>query len=432
MLRSLRALFLCALSGVGCTALLPAATCVDDDDCATGRCVEDRCADDVGAATRFGADGAKGRPPTDEDPDPAGASDAGVRRTTDAGTPADAGDADDDGGGDGGDVGEPPSPVDAGDEPPTPSCGSTFPADVFTFVPVADTRCLFDGSSGFAVRPRANAQGVLVRFLEAQACLDGASCPPQASHDGYGEDELATDLLRVDGMGALDRDDPENPFADFHVVLIPDCTADLHLGLREHDDGRRHVGADNVLAIVPHVAAAFDCVEQVAVAGTNGAGFAALAHGASFSAAMPDAQIDVVVDQWPLLSSSHVGTQRYEQADEAWGVSMLAPSTSVSGGWDDWWAGFVSDFPLRTTLIVDEAPYWACAMQGAAQFDACDAAVCDAVIDVLGVPHAAVFYVENARTAAFLSRPFGATRDVHDAALGPWLGARLATPWAPY
>lgn len=396
--------FAVAVVAGGCTLLAPTAPCETDDECVS-RCVAGACVDAPPAATPFHDADKEVAPP-------------------DAGAPPDEEDVPDEvGAADGGAPPQPPivdGPFDAG----VAGCGVP---DAFVWRPLADTTCLREGTSGYALRAVPGATRVVVRFLEAPACLDAASCAAfvDGRWDGYGAAELGGDLAAAGGGGVLDRCDDDNPFRHDHVVLVPDCTGDLHLGSRAHGDGRWHVGALNADAVLADVATQLPGVDHVVVAGSRGGALGALAHTSTAAQRFPGAQIDLVDDQFPPVASGYYQQAFMAAVDDAYDLAAVAPDAEYAREWGFWLRAAQDRVPgLRTTLVAGRVPTVACALQDLAPWE-CEAAVADFFDAFADVPQIGSFPVDDG-DVAFLSRDLGSL--VVDART---LGALLAERTAP-
>lgn len=105
-----------------------------------------------------------------------------------------------------------------------------------------------------------NPKKLVIAFDGGGACWDELTCLGSvvAGDPVYNPviDETPADLDAADGLG--DRDNPENPVADYVQVFIPYCTGDLHTGSRDTEyvlpglgvHTIHHRGYDNVMAVL--------------------------------------------------------------------------------------------------------------------------------------------------------------------------------------
>jgi hypothetical protein len=144
-------------------------------------------------------------------------------------------------------------------------------------LPGGDTICAVGTEFSYWVRP-ASPERVLVYFQGGGACSSGESCDLRMSptYDPVVNDEDSPQ--NWDGIFALDH--PENPFADWTMVMIPYCTGDVHLGANEttydvpatdSTDARQttiqHRGSVNSLASLEWLASNFFDARELFVTG---------------------------------------------------------------------------------------------------------------------------------------------------------------------
>ncbi|MEQ8857431.1 MAG: pectin acetylesterase-family hydrolase [Pseudomonadales bacterium] len=94
------------------------------------------------------------------------------------------------------------------------------------FEPGGDTACSDGSPYRFFVRPGDPAK-LLVYFQGGGACWFGASCDLHLD-PSYKPTVETNEMDRYGGI--FEFDNPENPFADYSVVVAPYCSADVHLG----------------------------------------------------------------------------------------------------------------------------------------------------------------------------------------------------------
>ena len=108
------------------------------------------------------------------------------------------------------------------------------------------------------------------------ACWDSFTC---SIADAIFNDSVAPVRRALEDQsfqGIYDRQNPENPFADWYHVVIPYCTGDVHWGDAEVTYGEgsgafdiNHVGARNARAVLDWVFTHFTGPEQILVTGCS-------------------------------------------------------------------------------------------------------------------------------------------------------------------
>lgn len=89
-----------------------------------------------------------------------------------------------------------------------------------------DTVCSDGSSYRFFVRP-ADPDRLVIYFQGGGACWFGANCDPHL--DPSYKPQVASDEMQR-YRGIFQFDNPENPFRNYSFVVVPYCTADVHLG----------------------------------------------------------------------------------------------------------------------------------------------------------------------------------------------------------
>jgi hypothetical protein len=161
-------------------------------------------------------------------------------------------------------------------------------------VPGGDCECSDGSEFNFWVR-KANPKKVLVYFEAGGACFSAELCDPE--RDVYN--------MRAEGpppgaSGVFDFADRRNPFADYSVVYVPYCTADVFLGnaTTTYRPGLtiHHKGYVNGTAALDHLATTFPDATDVVVAGGSAGSVAAPLYGGLVSDRLPGARVTVLAD----------------------------------------------------------------------------------------------------------------------------------------
>jgi hypothetical protein len=118
--------------------------------------------------------------------------------------------------------------------------------------------------------------------------------------------------------GIFDFADERNPFADYSVVFVPYCTADVHIGnaTTKYGPGLTvyHKGYLNGTAALDHLAATFPGATDIVVIGESAGSIAAPLYAGLVSDRLADARITVLAD----------GSGAYPDGPEI--TNLVAPS----------------------------------------------------------------------------------------------------------
>jgi len=147
-----------------------------------------------------------------------------------------------------------------------------------------ETICSRGGPYSFFFHPGTNNK-VLVYYAFGGFCYNATTCrdgaPNYVTHV-----EVDENILLATG-GIMDLDNVENPFKDWNIVYVPDCTADFSTGnkVTTHpaEGGNpaitiNHMGFVNVSAVHEWMYDNFLRPESMVVSGSSGGGDAAIMH----------------------------------------------------------------------------------------------------------------------------------------------------------
>ena len=152
-----------------------------------------------------------------------------------------------------------------------------------------------DGSAFSFLVHEGDPSRVLVYLEGGGACFTAELCDP------------ANEIYRVDAerpapapSGIFALDDRRNPFADYALIYVPYCTADVFLGnaTTTYRSGLtiEHRGFANGTAAVDYVSKTFPQANQVVVTGGSAGAVASPVYGALVHDRLPDARVTVVAD----------------------------------------------------------------------------------------------------------------------------------------
>ena len=225
-------------------------------------------------------------------------------------------------------------PLDLG-EPITATPGA------WTWVDFPDATCGDGSTTGIGVNI-GTSDDLIVFFGGGGACWDATTCLVYntASRGPYGQAEF--DANGGHGMSLLSRDDPQNPFKDWSMVVVPYCTGDLHTGdvIASYDAGDGpvpfyHTGHANALAYLKRLRATFPAPTRVAVDGTSSGGAGTVLNYPDFRASWPDASMVLVDDSAPLLVGDAMPPSLRSAWASGWGLSPLLAEICGDASCDD-------------------------------------------------------------------------------------------------
>lgn len=195
--------------------------------------------------------------------------------------------------------------------------------------PGGDTICAQGTEYAFFAR-RGRTDRVLLYLQGGGACWNMDNCDPDGEPT-YVRDVDETDDPGRRAAGIFDLDNPENPVADYSMVMAPYCTGDVHIGdmLMTYVDmvpggGKRvtvhHKGWVNGQAVLRWLYANFDAPAEIVVAGTSAGSIPSPLYGQLVAEHYPNAWVTVLGDA--------AGAYRREATEngptfESWGTVAL-------------------------------------------------------------------------------------------------------------
>jgi hypothetical protein len=198
----------------------------------------------------------------------------------------------------------------------------------WSFVPVAGTECMDGSATGMGVNLVEGSANLLIYMEGGGACFNPFTCNGVAHPNGYGDRDLQVTVNQSGSKGVFNRDDPDNPFADWNIVFIPYCTGDIFAGNNPNGSGgRNQVGYRNMGAYTATLVDAFaDRLNHVVLSGSSAGGFGALYNFDRVQQALGDVPVTLLDDSGPPMSSTYMTPCLQEQVRTTWGMDETLPA----------------------------------------------------------------------------------------------------------
>jgi hypothetical protein len=204
----------------------------------------------------------------------------------------------------------------AGDEP-----GNEVSYEGDTLVPQCQ-----DSSPFTFFAKRGSVNKLLMYYYGGGACWDTATCVIQTCTQTANPTPPG-----LGGSGFGDLTHPDNPFKDWHVIQVPYCSCDIHLGDNAVDypplppflPGKhvRHRGHDNAKLVEKWAREHFLNPSDMFVTGSSAGSYGAMVHGVHLSAVYVATSINVMGD-----GGNGVATQEFMDDNfNNWGVMHNLP-----------------------------------------------------------------------------------------------------------
>ncbi len=204
-----------------------------------------------------------------------------------------------------------------------------------TIRPGGETACAV-GDFEFHGRQAATDQ-LLIHFDGGGACWDAETC---AVEGGTFSPDVGVPPGRRSGV--FDLDYPDNPFADYSMLVVPYCTGDLHLGDRAAtyttgpEDGEAetftipHRGLVNGHTALQWAYDRFDAPEQIVVTGSSAGAVAVPFYADQLARRYPEARVIGLGDAAGAYRSTAAGEN--SEIPSRWGVPEVLQRYE---GWED-------------------------------------------------------------------------------------------------
>jgi hypothetical protein len=209
-------------------------------------------------------------------------------------------------------------PGDPVDEDP-PDGDPLPPAEPFEWqwIDIEGATCRDGSPAGFAYR-YGTTNSLMVFFQGGGACFNGASCL-------FNEAGIEQPFVPYsDGVFASR---PDNPVADWHAVIVPYCTGDIHVGAQPEGadfpggEGQRYVGWTNHGLFLSRIHPTFADVDRLLLTGSSAGGFGS---GCNFERYANRFEIDdaiMIDDSGPPMADEFMSACLQDHWRESWRLS---------------------------------------------------------------------------------------------------------------
>ncbi len=168
--------------------------------------------------------------------------------------------------------------------------------------PGGETICSNGTDYAFYVRP-GDSDKLLIYFNGGGACWFGPICDLQVNPT-YVPNVETDHNNPATHVGIFELDNPENPFADWSMVFVSYCTADVHIGdavvtydvpatgnMEAHQVTIHHKGYVNAMSALDWTFANYEAPRQIFVTGSSAGAIASPFYAGLVAEQYPDAQI---------------------------------------------------------------------------------------------------------------------------------------------
>jgi hypothetical protein len=201
------------------------------------------------------------------------------------------------------------------------------PADEWTWVPIAGSRCRDGSDTGIGVRAHPGSDKLLIYLEGGGACFNGFTCGANPRY--FGTDEF--DRIKGRASGIFDMSDARNPFKDWSFVYIPYCTGDVHAGATDGDvpsgpKAQHFDGFGNVSRALAHLSRTFAEPKRVVITGASAGGFGAAWNYEQATQAFCKSPVTLIDDSGPPLPDTYMPGCLQERWRQTWNLDATLPA----------------------------------------------------------------------------------------------------------
>lgn len=220
------------------------------------------------------------------------------------------------------------------DTPPASGDPIDTPKNTWTWIDFPNSACDDGSPTGIAVS-QSDSKNLLLFMNGGGACWNFLTCFQlnTASHGPFGKTQFEALSAQLGGT-ILDRNLPNNPFADWNLIFVPYCTGDVHAGdnVIDYKDSNgtsrtyHHVGRANIAAYLQRLGTTFS-PEKLVVSGSSAGGFGSAFDYDLFRATFPNAQGYLVDDSGPALKGDAIASSLREAWYQSWRLDKALEAT---------------------------------------------------------------------------------------------------------
>ncbi|PJF41125.1 MAG: hypothetical protein CUN55_11970, partial [Phototrophicales bacterium] len=222
------------------------------------------------------------------------------------------------------------------------------------------TTCSRGTEYSFFARP-AEGEKLMIYFEGGGACWDESMCSVDSGTFVDAVRPLTEDSYQ---FGIFDIDNPQNPLADYNMVVVPYCTGDIHTGDQtvNYNDELTiyHHGAINANAVLDWVFENYPNPEDVVIAGCSAGAYGAIYHAYRIMSQYPEVAISLVGDSgvgiakpdWNGLELWGTLNSLPDELKE--GADLSSPDTFTSQLYTRIATLFPNNFVTQYTTVTDE------------------------------------------------------------------------------
>jgi len=203
--------------------------------------------------------------------------------------------------------------------------------DVWTWVPMPQTKCRNGSTTGFGVRLKPGSTKLFIYLEGGGACFNGISC--SANPSAFSAQNFTTWAGGNGATGIFNTANAQNPVAAWNAVYIPYCTGDAHTGNATGVDvpgalspkNQSFVGYANVGNDLQRIIPTFPNVTEVLLTGVSAGGFGAAYNYDRIARDFCPTPVVLIDDSGPTMSDTYMTPCLQTRWRTLWGLSGTLP-----------------------------------------------------------------------------------------------------------
>lgn len=208
---------------------------------------------------------------------------------------------------------------------PIPPLVPELPEGWTEFKPGGESLCSRGTEFSFWVRP-GKLNKVVLEFIGGGACWNQVTCSIAGQIFSPDVESVRGAIEENMPVGIYDHENPDNPVADWHHVLIPYCTGDIHWGDAFVDYGGdvtiHHRGATNARAVLDWMYANYQAPEQLLVTGCSAGSYGSAMWAPYAAEHYPETRVVQLGDS----GAGVVTKEFFEQSFPKWNAEAAFPT----------------------------------------------------------------------------------------------------------
>ncbi len=192
--------------------------------------------------------------------------------------------------------------------------------DEWTWVPVDGANCRDGSQAGIVVNPNSASSNLMIFLEGGGACFNSVTCVQNPAH--FDDTRLDNFVRGLSSSGILNRENAENPVADWNFVFVPYCTGDVFAGREPNgkifEDDQLFVGYSNFELFLKRIVPTFPELDRVLLTGVSAGGFGAAVNYHQTAQYFAPTPVSLLDDSGPAMRGKYLRPCLQELWKDLW------------------------------------------------------------------------------------------------------------------